>query len=129
EHVMPIEHRTVVSKYISQMQSVSGANPDHFIFADPETPHIPSRELLTRDLIQQAMRTATRDPTLRFHHLRHSTANVALVSVMWPRSSQPIPALRVLEGLSARARGVTDSSYAELVTGRTHEDRSRLYAV
>lgn len=129
EHVMPIEHRTVLSKYISQMQSVSGANPDYFIFADPETPHIPSRELLTRDLIQQAMRTATRDPTLRFHHLRHSAANVALVSVMWPRSSQPIPALRVLEGLSARARGVTDSSYAELVTGRTHEDRSRLYAV
>lgn len=57
----------------------SGAD---LLFGEPDAPmHAPLRAT-TRDLIQAAMRRVSGDPSLVFHHLRHSTANWVLLHLM-----------------------------------------------
>jgi len=128
EHVMHLDDRCIMRRYIQEARRAAGASDNHFIFADPQTPHLPPSPALTRDLIQKNMREVTGDPTLRFHDLRHSAANLAMVSVAWPLDGAS-SALAWLADFSAQARGITQGSYAELVTGRTHTDRARLYFV
>lgn len=128
EHVMPLKERVMLRRYVTLSRRLARAEPGDFIFADPRTPHVPPGQELTRDLIQLTLREVTGDPTMRFHHLRHSSANLALIGVAWPRGEVP-EVLEHLASFSAQAREITKGSYAELVTNRAHDDRSLLYFV
>lgn len=52
------------------------------LFGEPDAPMQAPLRATTRDVIQVAMRRASGDPSLVFHHLRHSTANWVLLHLM-----------------------------------------------
>jgi len=129
EQVMPPAWLATFRRYFTWVKQLAGRKLE-YLFADPLTPHLPPGDDLTRTLIQSTLRQVTGDPGIRLHDLRHAAANAALVALYWP--PHPVPtALKHLRPFSAQARGILPEgqSYLALVTKRSGDDRSALYAV
>lgn len=87
------------------------------LFVNPDDPRAPVERRFLLDRVHLAMRTASGDPSLHFHHLRHGFGT-RLAACLWGDLAQSRPAKAVIRALSD---GLPDGeSVRRLLTGHEH---------
>lgn len=126
ELLMTPQELQEVTRFAEFAQGLAPARtPDHFLFADSYDLTRPPATTMTHDWIVAAMRHETGDPTLVFHHLRHSAATHLFVRLM---IASP-PPWSIADWQRTRGTGPDWAQFACGLTGRTPTDASRLFVV
>lgn len=118
----------VVEAYFQKLDQLGRSHPSDLLFADLEDRSRLPAEALTHDVIQQGMRIVSGDPSLVFHHLRHSAASFVFLRMFVDESKDPnaLNWMHAHSEVSAAAMGVEGQSYAAFVLERSSRDGSRL---
>ncbi|MDG2519269.1 tyrosine-type recombinase/integrase [Lysobacter soli] len=126
ELLLTPEELQEVSRFIELAQNLAPTPAsDHFLFADSYDLTRPPATTMTHDWIVAAMRHETGDPTLVFHHLRHSAATHLFARLM---IASPAP-WAIADWKRTRGPGMDWAELACGLTGRSPTDASRLFAV
>lgn len=133
EHFLTHEERCLLRRFFAlATQLGDGQRPGaDLLFADPGALDLPPTERETHDLIQSGMRQVSGDPSLVFHHLRHSAASFMYLRVMSDEGTtpNPYPWLAGWEHVSSAAILGPGHNYAATLSGRGPKDPSRLYLI
>jgi integrase len=134
EHFLSPEERALLGRYVFMARSLGGTQRlgSDLLFADPGALGLPPEASATHDVIQTGMRQVSGDPSLVFHHLRHSCGTFALLRLFADEAAAcpaPYPWLPSWEVVSARAIVGSERSYASHLIGRGTDDPARLFAV
>lgn len=128
ELFLTTEELAEVAAFVRQAAKLTEDRPQgDMLFADLFALHRPPDPGMTHDWILDAMRHQSGDPTIVFHHLRHSAA-----TQLYGRLIVDAPGdWRIHDWSVPSARWFTEESgaYASRVTGRRANDGARLVAV
>lgn len=96
------------------------------IFEDPQNPGWPVSEKRLFDPIERALRAVAGDPSLRFHHLRHSGINLHGLRIF----GDIIPGISdLLEMPGQGTRDMPTRALLDVLVGGAHPIRPRLWGV
>jgi len=133
EHFLSFEERKLLATFYAMAVGLGGGERPgkDMLFADPGCLSLPPTKTETHDLIQRGMRIVSGDPSLVFHHLRHSAACFMFLRVMTDETEDrfPFPWLTGWEHVSSKAVLGAECNYVTALSGRGPSNASRLYLV